>query len=277
MQSMRHIPAAPLDRYVECFWWSLREAPQEFSEYMLPSGSVQLVFALHETPMVCAPDPGSGNLIEWSGSLVHGPQWRYYAAGPKPRGAVVGVSFRPGAATAVLGMPASELAGLHVGLGELWGRRGEVLQERLRAAAGPVAVFRILEQVLNGCLAASRPMHPAVAGALSGCEPARIAQIQRDAGYSPRHFIALFRQAVGMTPKHYFRIRRFNAVLRRLAAGEGSGLADIAAATGYADQAHLGREFRELAGLTPRQYRPRAPDSPLHHRVPGLGGPAAGR
>lgn len=56
---------------------------------------------------------------------------------------------------------------------------------------------------------------------------------------------------MGLTPKHYFRIRRFDEVTRRL---------DL----GYSDQAHLTREFRELAGITPGQYRGR-PDSPFHH------------
>lgn len=270
MPLFRHHPAAPLDRYVECFWWSQRELPQDYCEHMLPSGSTQLVLALHEAPMVCAPGASSGSPITWTGSLLHGPQWRYYLAGPKPPGAVAGVAFRPGAAGAVLGTGMTDLADEHLGLGALWGRRGELLHEQLMAAAGPAAVFRILEQVLGERVQPAFVMHPAVAHALSRRAPAWVAQVQREAGYSPRHFIALFREAVGMTPKHYFRIRRFNEVLRRLAAGPEAGLAGIAAATGYADQAHLTREFRELAGVTPRQYRPRGADSPLHHRAPQL-------
>jgi len=52
-------------------------------------------------------------------------------------------------------------------------------------------------------------------------------------GYSPRHFIALFRSAIGLAPKHYFRIKRFTAVLQRLASGNTETLADVAASAGY--------------------------------------------
>jgi len=266
MQFVRHRPAAPLDRHVECFWWSRREIPQSHWEYMLPSGRAQLVIALHETPIVCLPG-SSGSPIEWSGSVVHGPQWRYYAAGPKPCGVVVGVSFRPGAASAVLGVPAMALADQHLSLSTLWGRRGQLLHEQMMEAAEPMAVFRILELALNERIERPLLMHPAIAHALTFRWSIGITHIQRDAGYSPKHFIALFRAGVGLTPKHYFRIQRFNEALRRLAAEPGTGLADVAATVGYSDQAHMAREFRELAGITPRQYRPTTRDSALHHRA----------
>jgi hypothetical protein len=53
---IRHRPAPPLDRFIECFWWSRRDQVLDCREHMLPSGSAQLVFALHETPpLVCSP------------------------------------------------------------------------------------------------------------------------------------------------------------------------------------------------------------------------------
>ena len=95
----------------------------------------------------------------------------------------------------------------------------------------------------------------------------RVAEIQRAAGYSPRHFIALFRAAVGLTPKHYYRVKRFTNVVRRLAEGKVESLADLSAEAGYSDQAHLTREFREFSGVSPTRYRPRGAASILHHRL----------
>ena len=57
----------------------------------------------------------------------------------------------------------------------------------------------------------------------------RIADIQRDTGYSSKHFIALFRATTGLTPKHYYRRQRFTAALQRLAKGNAQNLADLAA------------------------------------------------
>lgn len=269
MQFMRYRPAPPLDRYIDCFWWSRRNEAQNHSEHMLPSGGAQLLLALHETPILCC-SPAAGESIAWSGSMVHGPQSGYYESGAKPKGALIGVSFRPGAAGAVLGASMAELADRHVGLDALWGVRGRDLRERLMSVAEPKDCFRVLEESL--CARIYRPLllHPAVAQALasrSAASPARVAELQRASGYSPKHFIALFRSAVGITPKHYYRVRRFNSVVRSIAAGAGGGLADLAAAAGYSDQAHLTREFREFAGVTPTGYRCGGLDRPLHHRV----------
>jgi AraC-like DNA-binding protein len=144
------------------------------------------------------------------------------------------------------------------------------------SVADPKAMFLILEQVLSARIHRPLLIHPAVAHALAARpadgSAARVAEAQRASGYSPRHFIALFRSAVGLNPKHYYRIRRFNSTLRSMAAG--GCLGDVAAAAGYSDQAHLTREFREFAGIAPTRYRPSAVDRPLHHRAAAEPGPA---
>jgi AraC-like DNA-binding protein len=274
MELIRYRPAPPLDSYIECLWWSHRDEPQDHCEHMLPSGGAQLIFALHETPILCGPS-ACGKAITWSGSIVHGSQSSYYVAGPKPKGSCVGVSFRPSAAGALIGASMTELADRHVALDAIWGTRGVDLHHRLMSAAEPKEVFRILEQNLSARIHRPLLIHPAVAQALaSRPAPVRVADPQRASGYSPRHFIALFRSAVGLNPKHYYRIRRFNSAVRRMAAGDGQGFGDIAAAAGYSDQAHLTREFREFAGVTPAKYRPGGLDRPLHHRAAAGSDPA---
>jgi len=261
---IRYRPAPPLDRYVECFWWSRRDAPQDHSEHMLPSGRAQLLFALHETPILCGP-PTAGNSIAWTGSIVHGPQSSYYVAGPKPAGVCVGVSFRAGAAGAVLGVSLRDLTDRHVAITDIWGRRGITLRDELMSATDPTEIFRILERSLSARIHRPLLIHPAVAHALSS--QGLIADAQRSSGYSPRHFIALFHAAVGLNPKYYYRLRRFNAAAAMMATRDGQSLSDIAAAAGYSDQAHLTRDFSDFAGVAPTRYRPGGSDRPLHHRM----------
>lgn len=271
MALIRYRPRAPLDRYVECLWWSQRDRSEEFGEHMLPSGSVQMIFALHDSQILCMPGSSSGDSLVWSGGIVHGPQWSYYKCGPKPAGATVGASFRPGAAGNILGLPVTELTDRHVPTDDLWGARAGELREKLLAAPGPPAALRVMEAELSARIHRPLLMHPAVARALAcrtgGWGSFRVAEIQRQAGFSPRHFIALFRAAAGLTPKHYYRIKRFTAALQGLTDSNTRGLADLAASAGYSDQAHLTREFREFSGVTPTQYRPRDPASILHHRA----------
>ena len=272
MRFIRCQPAPPLDAFVECFWWSQRDQPEADAERMLPSAGAQLIIALHDTPIVCRPTAATE--LHWSHGIVHGPQWGFYESGAKPAGSVVGVSFRPGGAGAILGAPVTEFTDRHVPIDALWGARGETLREQLLAARSPAAAFRILERELTTRLRRPLLIHPAIAQALAFQQntwaACHVADIQRAAGYSPRHFNVLFRAAVGLTPKHYHRVKRFTAVLRGLAQGNIESLADLAASTGYSDQAHMTREFREFAGITPTQYQPRSRDSIHHHRATDL-------
>ena len=79
-------------------------------------GETQLVITLHDSPIQWAPPANSNEWQSWTRGIVHGPQARYYLAGPKPKGTVVGVSFRPGMAAALLGASMQELQDSHVPL-----------------------------------------------------------------------------------------------------------------------------------------------------------------
>ena len=87
-----------------------------------------------------------------------------------------------------------------------------------------------------------------------------------ESGYSHRQFIALFRRAVGLAPKVYCRVLRLQRALVRLAARPDASLVELAMDAGYSDQPHLNRDFRELAGMAPGQYRDRSPS--FSHHVP---------
>jgi AraC-like DNA-binding protein len=274
MTIIRYRPSAPLDRYVEWLWWSQREVPQLYCEHMLPSACTQLIFALHDEAYTWQSKSSDAGSTVWTRGIVHGPQWSYFVSGPKPCGAIAGVAFRTGAAGAVLGVPVTEITDCHVSIDALWGARGRSMRQRLLDADGPMAILRILEQDLVSRLTRPLLIHPAIAHALAdpvqGWGFTRISNVQRQTGYSPKHFISLFRGAVGLTPKHYYRVKRFTAALQTLADGAGASLAETAASLGYADQSHLTREFRAFAGITPTQYRPRGSDSVLHHVAMGL-------
>jgi len=240
---------------------------------MLPAGKADLIFALHDSPITWAPPAHRDCMHAWTRGMVHGPQSAYYVTGPKPKGCVIGVSFHAGMAGAILGVPLHELQDQHVCIDDIWGVRAAELRERLAVAAGPRAAIDILERDLIARMHRPWLLHPAVAQALrpaligrASHEALRVTDIQKQSGYSPRHFIELFRSSVGLAPKQFYRIQRFSAALARIARGN-VALADVAIASGYADQAHLSREFRELAGVSPSAYRPQAVGSEHHHVV----------
>ncbi|MFC4311289.1 helix-turn-helix domain-containing protein [Steroidobacter flavus] len=264
---IRYSPAPPLDVAIDCIWLSQRREHFASLEHMLPSGKAQLVIPLHDSVIQWAAPESKALWHGWTRGVIHGPQSRYYLAGPKPPGVVVGASFRVGMAAEILGVPLDELRDRHVSIEELWGYRGLELHERLAAIREPMAVCRALEAELIARIRRPLLIHPAIAYALHASSvSARVDEIQQRTGYSPRHFIDLFHSTVGLTPKHFYRVQRFSNALTRLARGD-ARLADVASATGYADQAHFSREFRELAGVAPSAYCPPAANSEHHHVV----------
>lgn len=263
----RHRVSSPLKAIVDCIWVSNRETASTHSEHMLPSGKAHLIFALHDSPIRWGNANAHGSWQSWTNGIVHGPQSTYYRTEPKPAGKVIGISFHAGTASAVLGVPLSELQDRHICIDDLWGKHDIELRERLAAARDDRAAIGLLERELMTRIRRPLLIHPAVAQALRvPIEAKRVADIRKRSGYSHRHFIDLFRAHVGLTPKQYCRIRRFSSALALIARGDGK-LVEIALACGYADQAHLSREFRELAGVTPTAYSPPTADSEHHHVV----------
>ena len=126
----------------------------------------------------------------------------------------------------------------------------------------------ILESILAARLTTRRAIHPAVPQALEQLRvTSSIRRIVQASGYSHRTLISLFRRSVGLTPKQYVRVLRFQRVLETVSVAEKTSLVDVAMEAGYSDQAHFNREFRAFAGVTPTEYRRESPERPHHLRV----------
>jgi methylphosphotriester-DNA--protein-cysteine methyltransferase len=143
-----------------------------------------------------------------------------------------------------------------VPLEALWGvAAARRLREQLLAAPTPEARLLLAEAALVARLGAPPARHPAVTHALARLDGGDVGvrAVVADAGYSARRFISLFTDAVGLTPKLYQRVRRFQQLLARIRHGRRDWVA-LALDSGFFDQAHLIRDFRAFSGLTPRAY-----------------------
>ena len=118
--------------------------------------------------------------------------------------------------------------------------------------------FHILEQFLMGVVANPLSHHPAVAFAMKEFQkdPGLMssASMAERVGFSQRHFIQIFRNEVGITPKLFCRVERFQQVIRKVALQTSVDWADVALSCGYFDQSHFNHDFREFSGLSPTEY-----------------------
>jgi AraC-like DNA-binding protein len=168
------------------------------------------------------------------------------------------LKLTPAGARAVLGRPLHELGGATtVSLSDLLGRDGRVLAQRLRETADWDARFDLVEAFLARRVDAEpRGTSPVVAWALRRLRETggriRIGALAAELNCSRRHLAALFADGVGVAPKTMARLLRFELLCRGLDAAPGRW-ADVAAQCGYADQPHLNREVRALAGISPSE------------------------
>jgi AraC-like DNA-binding protein len=96
-----------------------------------------------------------------------------------------------------------------------------------------------------------------------------VSTVTEQIGLSPRYFNQLFRDEVGLTPKLFCRVRRFQQVLSLVEGKQQPDWLDIALTCGYFDQAHLIHEFRTFADCTPTEYVTKRGMLPFHVELSG--------
>jgi AraC-like DNA-binding protein len=258
----RRQPSPALAPYVEALWYCEGYAAPHRKERVLPSGRFQLVIELA--------DVIADALDRISPALVVGMQSQYGVIDTAGLQSVIGAVFRPGGALAFFDLHAEEFYNRSVPLDLVWGTWASRLRERLQEAVSPDQKLDVLDAGLRRRVQSRHGLHAAVRHALGefGRAPhiQKVLDVAREAGVSRRYFAQLFREQVGLTPKMYCRVRRFQQVLGRIASGAPVDWADVALACGYSDQAHLSHEFRDFSGISPGAYL--ASDRPYQNHVP---------
>ncbi|MFD3591683.1 DUF6597 domain-containing transcriptional factor [Nocardia sp. NPDC058640] len=201
----------------------------------------------HPAPVTVLPD-GCMDLIWTEGALmVAGPDSRAFVAPTARSTEFVGIRFAPGTAPTLLGIPAVELLNQRVDLAALAPPRfTRELIDRIDNAPDRVAAMEAIALRFAAENGPADPVLTAVVDTLSA--GATVAETAASTGMSPRmlHRRSLF--AFGYGPKMLARILRFQRALTAIRTGIPP--ARIAATTGFADQAHLSREVRDLAGCS---------------------------
>lgn len=214
---------------------------------------IACVWVSHGGATSVLPDACVDVVLSGERLMVAGPATEAVVAEETPGLHRVGVRFRVGAAGAALGLPVAELRDQGVGLEELWGQDARRVEERVRSAAtrkdALLALIGGLAPRLPRPQDLDHEVRRAVVAVARGDDPAQ------SAGLSERQLRRRFEAEVGYGPATLARVLRFQRFLRLANATTTPqpSLARLAADAGYADQAHLAREARRLAGLPPSE------------------------
>ena len=169
------------------------------------------------------------------------------------------VDLTPLGARRLFGLPMSELANQTVPIDDVLGRFGSDLVQRVGEAPDWPTRFALIDKAFRARLAAAASVDPGVTWSfgriVSSGGAAVIGDLAAELGWSHRRLIARYRDTVGLPPKLVARIVRFERLTAHLTTDPVIDWAAAATACGYFDQAHLAREVRELAGITPTELR----------------------
>ena len=244
MNLVTYRPPPPLADFVDMFWLMDGPAPPHLHERLMPMSTVELVIDLRAT---------SGSFVP----LLCGPQSESFVIDTPSPPAIMGVHFKPGGAFPFFKVPSGELHNARLSLDALWAGRAAELRERLLEASTAAARFQTLEKFLLAETVRPLAQHPAVAFALRAFQdvsPLSVSAVVERTGWSQRRFIEVFRDEVGLTPKLFSRVVRFQQVVRKVHRQRQVDWAVVAVDCGYYDQAHFINDFQIFSGFSPTTY-----------------------
>lgn len=258
MLYLAHKPPPPLSDFVDLIWlYEGYDVPHE-KERLLPDGTVELVINLleDEIRVYDSHDPQRSYTVP--GSIVSGPRSEFFVIDTAGEASTIGVHFKSAGAFPFFAVPAAELHNQSVALECLWGAASGRLRERLLAAVTPARKFQILECCLLEQLTRPLERTPAVGFAVQqlcgSIQAPPVSRVVEQIGCSQRRFIQLFSDQVGLTPKLFSRVRRFQQVVQTAHGEQAINWTKVALDCGYYDQAHFIHDFQAFAGITPSEY-----------------------
>jgi AraC-like DNA-binding protein len=264
MYYVQRVPRPPLDAFVASIWLFRSDPRPPALERIMPTGASQLIVNLMEDETRLYDSPQAQRVITTSGTILCGVQSRFQIIDTSEQEYVAGVAFKPGGSAAFFRAPAHETRDADTPLDALWGPRptadlrDQLLERTDPGARGRAAQLDAIETALRERLQPAG-VHPAIAFALHAFDrvplTTNIGAVTDAIGMSAKRFIDRFKANVGVSPKRYCRIRRFQRAVTRAHRGYLVDWPQVALECGYYDQAHFIHEFRSFSGLTPTGYR----------------------
>jgi AraC-like DNA-binding protein len=264
VQAVYRRPHPVLAPFVHFSGYFRLDAPPTL-ERVLPTGELQLLVNLRQDELRTYGHDGGETVAPIGGAALQGAQMCHSVIDTSQQNAVVLVCFKPGGAYPFFAPPPGATAEQLVEVGQLWGRTGGVLRERLLATSNPGDMLRLLEATVLESVVRPLEPDPMVRYAVAALDRGdSVGEVTERLGMSPKRVGRRFTEQVGLTPKRFSRVRRFQRALRSIPHDRPVDWAGIAATCGYFDQSHFIHDFRAFSGISPTGYRPRSPGEPNH-------------
>lgn len=262
-----HSPAFPLNRYIEQFVYYEGIDVAHSLDRFLPDGNTEIIINLTEHPQSIHDNETLKEIQVCRHAWVSGVRTKPITIPSGKRSRMLIVAFKKGGAHPFYPFPMTEITNWVADADLIFGNPFYRLREQLLHAPSIEIMFLLMEQFLiqrGGDALHADAASKCVAYAVSNIvnrPDASGSQILSDAiGYSQKHFIDLFKGQVGVTPKQYLKIMRFQKAIQEIEKGGFVNWNQIALESGFYDQAHFINDFKSFSGFTPGEYVNRKTD-----------------
>jgi AraC-like DNA-binding protein len=269
-------PHPTLAPFIKTFWYAFDPTATHRHERVLPNGHAQIVISLARDYLTDANHP-TDPLQHSPAAIFLGIYSHHQQIDAIDLSELIGILFHPGGTTPFFSDNTHLFTNCETSLEDLWGRASANLRNDLREAHTPTRKFDLLDFALLHRLSESKThrRNPTIDYALAHLHQSpgttTIAALTRTTGVSSRRLSQLFREQIGISPKLYCRIQRFQQAVQQIHRGADIHWAELALACGYYDQSHFANDFHAFSGLSPTTYstahRPWANHIPLDEKT----------
>jgi AraC-like DNA-binding protein len=253
-----HIPRFPLNQFVDFFIFAEGYNPAHSIDRFLPDGNTEIIIDFDDAPQYIY-----DNQTLEEKQACH----RVWASGVRTESISIPcgkdsakfiISFKKGMAYPFFPLPMNEMADRVVDADLLWGNDFALLRERLWEIKDINLKFETVENFLlrdfQGRLVPNPSVEYALTEIIRQPDQISLARMNRDIGYSQKHFIEMFKRQVGITPKAYVKIIRFQKAISEIERRQEMNWTIISQDCGFYDQAHFINDFKLFSGFTPAEY-----------------------
>lgn len=253
-----HIPRYPLNQFIELMIYYEGVQHAHSIDRFMPNGDTEILIDFHDRPQYIYDNDSLKEIQACHHVWASGFRTEPITIPSGNGAAMMVISFKKGKAAPFFPFPMNEIADSVVDADLVWGADFADLRETLLATADINARFTRVEDFLIRKFHARLELNPCVAFAIEAMterpDAISISRMNASIGYSQKHFTDMFRKQVGVTPKAYLKIMRFQKAVRAIDAASATDWAAISQDCGFYDQAHFIHDFKRFSGFTPAKY-----------------------
>lgn len=253
-----YIPTFPLDQFIECFIYYEGFNYEHSVDRFLPNGDTEILIDFNDQPQYIYDNESLKEIQAchniWASGIRTEPIT--IPAGTDARMMVI--MCKKGMAYPFFPFPMDEISDSVVDADLIWGMSFAYLREKLLETPDIGVRFKLTEDFLVRNFLGSALLNPCVDYALTEIirrpDQINLSRLSDKIGYSQKHFISMFKRQVGVTPKAYLKILRFQKAINDIEHSAKVDWMSISHDCGFYDQAHFINDFRLFSGFTPEQY-----------------------